>query len=238
MLVGSICTGYGGLEMGLKQVFPQAQLAWVADNDKAASLLLETHYSGVPNLGDIKQVDWSKVEKVDALTAGIPCQPFSDAGKREGHDDDRDLTGAFLEAVRELRPGIVILENVSGFRKRGMGRVLGGLSSMGFDARWHSVRASHAGAPHRRERVFILAYGRGTQFLGCPGGSEDPPYAADNGQQRSWETWRGGLISGPLLLTPTANLGKNGGSQHPDKRRAGGHGPTLADQVEWELASA
>lgn len=134
MKVGSICTGYGGLEMGLKQVFPQAQLAWVADNDKAASLLLEARYSGVPNLGDIKQVDWSKVEKVDILTAGIPCQPFSDAGKREGHDDDRDLTGAFLEAVDALRPGIVILENVSGFRKRGMGRVLGAFP------RWGSMR--------------------------------------------------------------------------------------------------
>lgn len=138
-------------------VFPQARLAWVADNDKAASVLLAARYPGVPNLGDIKAVDWNTVERVDLLAAGIPCQPHSYAGKGRGKDDDRDLVEAFIEAVRGLRPGIVILENVPGFKRGGLPRVLGALASMGFDARWHSVRASEAGASHRRERVFVLA---------------------------------------------------------------------------------
>lgn len=158
MIVGSLCTGYGGLEMGLRMVFPLARLAWVADNDKAASVLLAARYPGVPNLGDIKAVDWSKVEKVDVITAGIPCQPYSLAGKRQGKDDERDLVDAFNEAVRELRPKLVILENVPGFKRGGLSRVLGALAELGFAARWHSVRASKAGAPHRRERLFCLAH--------------------------------------------------------------------------------
>jgi len=222
MKVGSLCTGCGGLEMGLRAVIPNTELVWVADNDKAKRLVLEARYPGVPNLGDITTVDWSTVEKVDILTAGIPCQPWSLAGKQGGIDDPRDLTTAFIKAVRTLGPKYVIVENVPGFRRGGLGRILGHLSEMGFRARWHSVRASETGAPHRRERVFV-------KFA----------HSADDGQQWTWQAWRGGgVTSAPLLLTPTANLGRNGGSQPPDKRRAGGHGPTLADQVEWEIGHA
>lgn len=209
--VGSICTGYGGLEQGLKMVFPQAELVWVADNDKAASLLLATRYPGVPNLGDIKQIDWSTIPRVDILTAGIPCQPFSDAGLRQGHNDERDLTSAFLECVRVLRPKLVILENVPGFRKRGFSRVLGGLASMGFRIKWHSVRASHAGASHRRERVFVLAY------------------MQDNGQQRPWETWLGwpGLENrGQTALDPNGS-----GLQGNRSGLSGGRG--ISAQTDW-----
>lgn len=152
-------------------VFPSARLAWVADIDKAASTLLAARYPGVPNLGDIKTVDWSKVEKVDVLTAGYPCQPFSDAGRRLGEEDDRDVTGYVCEAIRVLRPSLAILENVPGHLRRGFPRVLGTLAEMGFAARWHSVRAAEAGAPHRRERLFCLAY------------------PADDGQQRPWDSW-------------------------------------------------
>lgn len=158
MIVGSLCTGVGGLEMGLQQVFPYARLAWVADNDNAASLLLAARHPGVPNLGDIKTIDWRSVEPVDVITAGYPCQPFSNAGKRLDQEDERDVTGHVLEAIRVLRPRFAVLENVSGHLGRGFPRVLGALASMGFDALWHSVRASEAGAPHRRERLFVLAY--------------------------------------------------------------------------------
>lgn len=157
MKAGSLCTGYGGLEMGLRAVLPDVELAWVADNDKAASLLLATRYPGVPNLGDITKIDWSTVEKVDILTAGYPCQPFSDAGKRAGEEDPRDLIRYVLKAIRVLQPKIVILENVPGHRRRGFGRVLAGLATMGFRIRWHSVQAAEAGAPSQRERVFISA---------------------------------------------------------------------------------
>lgn len=157
--------------MGLRAVLPAAELAWVADNDKAASALLGARYPGIPNLGDIKEIDWSTVEPVDILTAGYPCQPFSDAGLQGNDADPRNLIGYILKAIRFLRPKIVILENVPGHRRRGFGRLLTGLASLGFHARWHSVRASHAGALHKRERIIVLAY------------------PADNGQQWPWSPW-------------------------------------------------
>jgi len=158
MRIGSVCTGYGGLEMGLRQVFPDGELVWVADNDKAATALLAARHPGVPNLGDIRRVDWAAVPPIDVLAGGYPCQPFSDAGLRKGEDDERDLIPYVIEAIRALRPRFAVLENVPGHRRRGFGRILGGLASLGFDAVWHSVRAAEAGAPHRRERVFILAH--------------------------------------------------------------------------------
>jgi DNA (cytosine-5)-methyltransferase 1 len=159
--VGSICSGYGGLDQAVKQVFPHSELMWVADNDAAASELLSIRYPNVPNLGDIKKVDWASVPPIDCLVGGYPCQPFSDAGFRAGHEDRRDLIPDVLEAIRVLRPRFILLENVAGHRRRGFGRVLGGLAALGFDARWHSVRAAEAGAPHLRERVFILAHPHG-----------------------------------------------------------------------------
>jgi DNA (cytosine-5)-methyltransferase 1 len=159
--VGSVCSGYGGLDQAVKQVFPDSELVWLADNDAAAAELLSIRYPNVPNLGDIKKVDWSRVPPIDLLVGGYPCQPFSDAGFRAGHDDPRDLIPDVLEAIRLLRPAVILLENVAGHRRRGFGRVLGGLAEMGLHARWHSVRASEAGAPHQRERVFILAHPNG-----------------------------------------------------------------------------
>ncbi len=150
--VGSLCTGYGGLDMAIG-----GDLAWVSDIDKAANTLLAYRHPKVPNLGDLKAVDWSTVEPVDVLTAGYPCQPFSVAGKRKGIDDERHIWPWIIEAIRVLRPACVVLENVPGHLRSGLGDVLGSLAEAGYDAKWCCVRASDVGAPHRRERLFILA---------------------------------------------------------------------------------
>jgi DNA (cytosine-5)-methyltransferase 1 len=110
-----------------------------------------------PNLGDLKEIDWAQVEPVDILTAGYPCQPFSHAGFRKGTDDKRHIFPYILEAISLLRPQLVILENVRGHLSLGFKEVLAGLASIRYDAKWRVVRASDAGAPHRRERLFILA---------------------------------------------------------------------------------
>lgn len=152
MRVGSLCTGYGGLDMAVG-----GDLAWVSDIDKGACALLAHRHPDIPNLGDLKKIDWREVEPVDVLTAGYPCQPFSVAGKQKGIEDERHIWPWIIEGIRILRPARVVLENVPGHLRLGFGDVLGSLAEAGYDAEWCCVRASDVGAPHRRERVFIVA---------------------------------------------------------------------------------
>ncbi len=153
--IGSLCTGYGGLDMAVEAYF-DAETVWTSDIDKYASIVIKERLNK-PNLGDLKGIDWAQVEPIDILTAGYPCQPFSHAGFRKGTDDKRHIFPYILEALSVLRPRYVILENVRGHLSLGLKEVLAGLASIGYDAKWRIVRASDTGAPHRRERVFIVA---------------------------------------------------------------------------------
>lgn len=155
MKIGSLCSGYGGLDMAV-EVFYGAETAFMCDIDKYASIVIKERW-GVPNLGDMKQVDWSNVEPVDILTAGYPCQPFSTAGQRKGSADERHLWPDIKEIISHLQPSRVILENVRGHLTLGFREVLQDLTEIGYDARWAIVRASDVGAPHKRERLFCVA---------------------------------------------------------------------------------
>lgn len=158
MRLGSLCSGYGGLDVAVQAVIPSG-LVWVADPDPGAAKILAHHHPDVPNLGDITAVDWSTVEPVDILTAGFPCQDISNAGKRAGIEGERSgIWAHVVEAVRVLRPGLVYLENVSALTSRGLDRVAADLAEVGFVGSWRCVRASDVGAPHRRDRIFILAW--------------------------------------------------------------------------------
>lgn len=156
MRYGSLFSGAGGLDLAIEEVF-DAECAWQCEYDSAASKVLATHWPDVPNLHDVTKVDWSTVEPVDIMCGGYPCQPFSAAGQRKGTDDERHLWPYFAEAIRRVRPRYVVLENVAGHRSMGFDSVLGDLASLGYDAQWCSIRASDVGAPHRRERLFVLA---------------------------------------------------------------------------------
>ena len=181
MRIGSLCTGYGGLDRAVESVIG-GELAWVADNDPGAAKILAHHFPGVENLGDITAVDWAAVEPVDILTAGFPCQDVSCAGARKGlRAGNRTGVWAYVAvAIDALRPSLVVLENVRGLLSAGadsdvescpwclgeagnehplraLGAVLGDLADLGYDAEWATVSAADAGAPHRRERVFIVA---------------------------------------------------------------------------------
>lgn len=153
--IGSLCTGYGGLDMAVEEYF-DAKTVWVSEIDKYASQLIELKIKK-PNLGDLKLVDWADVEPIDILTAGYPCQPFSHAGQRQGTNDARHIWPYIKTAISVLRPSIVILENVRGHLSLGFSTVLGDLAEIGYDAQWTLVRASDVGAPHRRERLFVIA---------------------------------------------------------------------------------
>lgn len=95
----------------------------------------------------------------DIITAGFPCQPFSAAGKRKGVGDSRNLWPETMECIRQIRPQYAFLENVAGLISNGYIRtVLGDLAEGGYDSRWRIVSAADVGAPHRRDRLWILAY--------------------------------------------------------------------------------
>lgn len=154
--VGSFCSGIDGLGLGLERA--GMRVVWHSETDPYCCRVLEKRWPHVPNLGDIRTVDWSSVERPDIVCGGYPCQPFSLAGARRGEDDPRHLWPYVLAALRVLRPRFAVLENVPGHRSLGFGRVLGDLAESGFDAEWESIPASFVGAPHLRDRVFVIAY--------------------------------------------------------------------------------
>jgi DNA (cytosine-5)-methyltransferase 1 len=157
--IGSLCTGYGGLDMAAVAVFG-GKLVWCADNDKHVSTILAARYPGIPNLSDLTQLDWNKVPPIDIICAGFPCQDISFSGKGLGIEkgERSGIWRNIVTGIRCLRPKLIFVENVAAIRSRGLDRVLGDLASLGYDALWTSIRASDVGTAHRRERVFVLAY--------------------------------------------------------------------------------
>lgn len=182
MRLGSTFSGCGGLDIGLSRALG-ATVAWHAEVDRDANKVLVHRWPGVPNLGDVGAVDWSQVEPVDVLCGGPPCQSVSSAGKRKGEADERWQWPAFLRAVRDARPRWVVAENPSallGFdHGRAFGAILAELAEAGYDTWWRCLRASDVGAPHRRERVFLVgALADAERYVLARTGPGDVPRAA------------------------------------------------------------
>jgi DNA (cytosine-5)-methyltransferase 1 len=156
LTVGSLFSGIGGIDLGLERA--GMTVKWHSEIDPYACRVLKKHWPDVPNLGNIKEIDWATVELVDVIAGGYPCQPFSTAGKRQGDKDERHLWPYFLRAISELRPRFALLENVRGHLSMGFERVLGDLAEIGYNAEWQIVSAASVGAPHRRDRIICVAY--------------------------------------------------------------------------------
>jgi DNA (cytosine-5)-methyltransferase 1 len=154
--VGSLFSGIGGLDLGLERA--GMTVIWQSEIDPYASRVLAKHWPDVPNLGDITKIDWSTVERPDLICGGYPCQPFSLAGVRRGEGDPRHLWPHFRDAIRALRPRLVLLENVPGHLSLGFGTVLGDLAENGYDCEWCCISAASVGAPHLRWRIFVVAH--------------------------------------------------------------------------------
>lgn len=189
--IGSLFSGYGGLDRAVEEFFG-AETAWHCEFDAAPSKILAHHWPGVPNLGDITKVDWSQLEPVDIITGGSPCQDLSAAGRRGGMTEGTrsNLWVQMRECIAAIRPAVVVWENVRGAFSaaadcdlescegcvgdagdgrtflRALNRVLGDFSDLGYDTEWVGLRASDAGAPHARFRVFVVAYDRATANAG------------------------------------------------------------------------
>jgi DNA (cytosine-5)-methyltransferase 1 len=156
LTVGSLFSGIGGLDLGLERA--GMKVIWQSEIDPFACKVLKKHWPEVVNHGDIKQIDWGTVERPDVICGGYPCQPFSTAGKRKGKDDPRHLWPWVRTGISELRPRYAIMENVRGHLSMGGLQVIGELAEIGYDAEWRVVSAAGMGAPHRRERIIIVAY--------------------------------------------------------------------------------
>lgn len=156
--VGSLFSGIGGIEYGFERA-GGFKTIWNCETNPYASAILKKHWPSVPNLGNITKVDWTKVRRPDLICGGFPCQDISNAGKRAGITGKRSgLWKEYAKAIRILRPRYVFIENVSALLGRGLDVVLADLASCGYDAEWDCIPAQAVGAPHRRDRVFIVAY--------------------------------------------------------------------------------
>jgi DNA (cytosine-5)-methyltransferase 1 len=180
-------SGIGGFSIGLER----AGMTTVAfcEIDKKAQLVLEKHWPDVPIFKDVSTLTKGLLDgrgiTVDVICGGFPCQDISYAGAGAGIEGERSgLWSEYARLIGELRPQFVIVENVSALLSRGLDRVLGDLASIGYDAEWHCIPASAVGAPHRRDRVWIVAYPNNNGRNG-PENAESNP--ARNGGGAPWK---------------------------------------------------
>lgn len=157
MNVLDLFSGIGGFSLGLER----AGMRTVAfcEIEPYCRDVLAKHWPGVPCFPDIRQLRGDWLGRIDVICGGFPCQDISYAGAGAGITGARSgLWGEYARLIGELRPQYVIVENVSALLNRGLGRVLGDLAALGYDAEWHCIPASYVGAPHRRDRIWIVAY--------------------------------------------------------------------------------
>jgi len=156
----SLFAGIGGFDLGLER----AGMTCVAqvENNRFCQKILTKHWPHVPKFEDVRDVGKHNLPTADLICGGFPCQPHSLAGSRKASKDDRDLWGEFARIIRECHPPWVLAENVPGILSsetgRFFGRVLADLAASGYGVEWQSLSAAAFGAPHIRERVFIVAY--------------------------------------------------------------------------------
>ena len=154
-------SGIGGFSLGLERSGAFKTVAF-CEIEPYCQKVLAKHWPQVPIYDDVRTISADRLASdgitIDAICGGFPCQDISCAGKGAGLEGERSgLWFEYARIIGELRPRYVIVENVSALLSRGLDRVLGTLASLGYDAEWHCIPASAIGAPHRRDRVWILA---------------------------------------------------------------------------------
>lgn len=157
MRVLDLFSGIGGFSLGLER----AGMETVAfcEIDAKARLVLKKHWPKVPIYEDVSTLKGSDLHDIDVICGGFPCQDISLAGRGAGLEGERSgLWFQFHRLIKEIQPRYAVIENVSALRSRGLDQVLRSLAEIGYDAEWHCIPASAVGAPHRRDRIWIVAY--------------------------------------------------------------------------------
>lgn len=169
MQVMGLFSGIGGFELGFRRA--GFTIAGVCEIEPYACRVLEKHFPEARLYEDVKELTGERLRadgiRPFVVTGGFPCQDISLAGKGAGLGGER--SGLWFEmhrVIAETRPRWVVAENVAALRSRGLDQVLGSLAAIGYDAEWHCIPASAVGAPHRRDRVWIVAYPNSGGFAG------------------------------------------------------------------------
>lgn len=161
--------GIGGFSLGLERTGGFRTAAF-CEIDKKAQLVLRKHWPNTPIFDDVTTLTKGLLDEqgidIDVITGGFPCQDLSTAGRGAGLEGERSgLWFQLHRLIKEIQPRYAIIENVSALRSRGLDVVLRGLAEIGYDAEWHCIPASAVGAPHRRDRIWIVAYPDSTREL-------------------------------------------------------------------------
>jgi DNA (cytosine-5)-methyltransferase 1 len=167
MNVLDLFSGIGGFSLGLER----AGMRTVAfcERDEYCRAVLAKHWPGVPCYDDVRTLTGERLSadgiSPNLICGGFPCQDISSSGKGAGLGGERSgLWVDFARLIGEIRPRYAIVENVAALSFRGLLRVLGDLTSIGYDAEWHCIPASAIGAPHQRDRLWIIAYAHGSEL--------------------------------------------------------------------------
>lgn len=157
--VGSLFSGIGGIDLGLERA--GMSVKWQVEIDDYCNKVLEKHWPDVRRYKDVRTIG-DGLEPVDLICGGFPCQPVSIAGRRRGQEDERWLWPEYRRIICQVKPRWIVAENVPGLLSMDSGRlfagILGDLAESGYDAEWDCIPAAAFGAPHLRQRLFIVAY--------------------------------------------------------------------------------
>lgn len=214
----SLCSGYGGLELGLKRACPNVRtVAYVEVEAFACANLVSKMEAGfldtAPVWTDIKTFNAEPFrDKIHIITAGYPCQPFSVAGKRKGTDDPRHLWPYIERIIQAVRPLWFFGENVAGHLMLGFPEVYRSLRLMGYSIEAGLFTAAECGAPHKRERLFILAKSRR-----AAGGNQD---GQANGRARQADVSQGNRQTCPIRLGAAGELANPNRSRSTENKQS------------------
>lgn len=201
-------SGIGGFSLGLERTGGFKTVAF-CEIEEFPRRVLQKHWPDTPCYRDVRELTAGRLSAdgiaVDVICGGFPCQDISTAGKGAGLAGERSgLWSEIARLVGELRPRFVIVENVAALLGRGLGDVLGDLASLWYDAEWHCIPASAVGAPHRRDRVWIVAH---------------PKIMQRNGRDDNAKIGMGGPVSefgnsrGKVALAHPMRRGRQGSGQ-------------------------
>jgi len=195
-------SGIGGFSLGLERTGGFETVAF-CEIEKFPQQVLKKHWPDVPIFEDVRTLNADGLGRIDCIVGGYPCQPFSVAGERRGAEDDRHLWPEMYRLVASIRPRWVIAENVAGHINMGLDEVLSDLESEEYTAVPLVIPACAVDAPHRRDRVWIVAHAKGHRY--GQGGKTGNVSCSDGGQVGQVRSVFGGASAGSEVVAHASN---------------------------------